>query len=179
MKKIDKDSYYLNIARAVAEKSNCRVVAFGCLIVKDDQIISTGYTGSPRKTKDCIDLGFCIRRRNNIESGRGYEICRSVHAEMNAIINAARSGVSLLNGDMYMHTSRKDEDGLTPTKAYPCLLCKKMIINAGLKRFIGSNPDGTFSVYQVEDWVRDWQDLEDLTQDREQYKTEYKAGHKS
>ena len=99
-KKIKKDDYYLKIAEAVSTKCTCLMVNFGCIIVKDDQIISTGYVGAPRKTMDCIELGYCIRRKKNIESGKGYEMCRSVHAEMNAIINAARAGVSLLDGDM-------------------------------------------------------------------------------
>ena len=107
IQKIDKDNYYMKIAEAVAIKSNCLCIAFGCLIVKDDQIISTGYVGAPRKTKDCIDWGFCIRRKKNIKSGTGYEMCRSVHAEMNAIINAARSGVSLLGGDMFLHAAKR------------------------------------------------------------------------
>jgi dCMP deaminase len=172
-KKLTKEEYYLGIAKAVAMKSNCRNVAFGALIVRDDQIISTGYVGSPRKTKDCIDLGFCIRRENNIESGRGYEMCRSVHSEMNCIINAARAGVSLLDGTMYLYTAKREESGLVEVKAYPCLLCKKMIINAGLKKFIGNNPDGSISTYIVDDWVREWQVMDDITKDPEQYKVEY------
>ena len=173
IKKINKDEYYLSIAQAVAKKSNCLCASFGCVIVKDDQIISTGYVGAPRKTKDCIELGFCIRRRKNIKSGTGYEMCRSVHAEMNAIINAARAGVSLLNGDMYVYTAKKTENGLIPIKAYPCLLCKKMIINAGIIRLIGNNLDDGLSVYNVANWVKDWQNLEDITQDKDKYKCEY------
>ncbi len=171
--KIKKDEYYLNIAKAVAMKSNCLCVAFGCVIVKDDQIISTGYVGSPRKTKDCIELGFCIRRKNNIKSGTGYEMCRSVHAEMNALINAGRAGVSFLDGDMYLYTSKRSGEWLIPIKSYPCLLCKKMIINAGIKRFIGNNPNNELSEYSVGDWVNEWKDLEDITQDKDKYKCEY------
>jgi len=172
-KKIDKDNYYLNIAQTVAQKSNCLCVAFGCVIVKDDQIISTGYVGAPRKTKDCMELGFCIRRKKNIESGKGYEMCRSVHAEMNAIINAGRAGVSFLGGDMYLHTSKKTENGFIPVKSYPCLLCKKMIINAGINRFIGNNEKNGLSIYNIADWVKDWQKIEDITQDKDKYKCEY------
>jgi len=171
--KIPKEEYYMNISQAVAQKSNCRNVAFGCIIEKNDQIISTGYVGAPRKTKDCIDLGFCIRRKNNIPSGRGYEMCRSLHAEMNAIINAARAGVSVLEGNMYLYTAKREGSQLVPVKAYPCLLCKKMIINAGLARFIGSNPDETLSVYQVSEWVKEWQELDDLTKDSEKYEVNY------
>jgi dCMP deaminase len=171
--KITKDQYYLNIAKTVAEKSSCLNVEIGCVIEKADQIIATGYVGAPRKTKDCMELGFCIRRRNNIESGRGYEICRSVHAEMNAIINAARAGVSLLDGNMYLYAGKRSGNGLEAVKAYPCLLCKKMIINAGIRRFVGNNPDDSLSVYSVPDWIKAWQELDDLTQDKEMYKVEY------
>ncbi len=174
-KKIDKDNYYMRIAETVAIKSNCLCIAFGCIIVKDDQIVSTGYVGAPRKTQDCIDLGFCIRRKKNVKSGTGYEMCRSVHAEMNAIINAARAGVSLLGGDMFLFTARKSDDGkLKPVKAYPCLLCKKIIINAGVNRFIGNNEDEGLSVYSIKDWVKNWQKIEDISQDEEQYKIDYK-----
>ena len=172
-KRLSKDEYYLNIAREVSLRSTCLMISFGCLIVKDDQIISTGYVGAPRKTKDCLDLGFCIRRKNNIESGKGYEMCRSVHAEMNAIINAARAGVSLLGGDMYLYTAKNEENGYSPVSAYPCLLCKKMIINAGIRNFIGNDKDGGISRYKVEDWVADWKKLDDITKDVKQYKVNY------
>ena len=109
MTKLTKDQYYLNIAKTVAEKSTCLNVEIGCVIEKADQIIATGYVGAPRKTKDCVDLGFCIRRKNNIESGRGYEMCRSVHAEMNALINAARAGVSVLDGNMYVYAGKRTD----------------------------------------------------------------------
>ncbi len=172
--KIDKDNYYMKIAETVAIKSSCLCITFGCIIVKDDQIISTGYVGAPRKTMDCIDLGFCIRRKKNVKSGTGYEMCRSVHAEMNAIINAARAGVSLLGGDMFLYTAKRvDGDKTVPVKAYPCLLCKKMIINAGLNRFVGNNEDGTLSTYFIGDWVKNWQEIEDISQDEEQYKIDY------
>lgn len=164
----------MKIAEAVAIKSTCLCVAYGCIIVKDDQIISTGYVGAPRKTQDCTELGFCIRRKKNVESGTGYEMCRSVHAETNALLNAARAGVSLLGGDIFLYTAKKTDDGkLMPVKAYPCLLCKKMIINAGINRFIGNNKDGTLSDYFIKDWVNDWQNIEDISQDKEQYKVDY------
>jgi len=173
IKKIPKDEYYLKIAEAVAVKSNCLSVAFGCIIVKDDQIISTGYVGAPRKTMDCMELGYCIRRKRQVKSGTGYEMCRSVHSEMNAIINAARAGVSLLGGDMFLFTAKREGDGLVKVNAYPCILCKKMIINAGINRFIGNDADGNLKIYQISDWVKDWQTLEDLTGDKDQYSTDY------
>jgi len=171
--KMPKDEYYLKIAETVAIKSTCLSVSFGCIIVKSDQIISTGYVGSPRKTMDCIELGYCIRRKNNVKSGTGYEMCRSVHSEMNAIINAARSGTSLLDGDMYLFTAKRDGESLVKINAYPCLLCKKMIINAGINRFIGNDIQGKPVIYMVSDWIKDWQQLEDITQDKEQYYIDY------
>ncbi len=169
----DKDTYYWLIARTVATRSTCRTVEHGAIIVRNDQIIATGYVGAPRGVKDCLDLGFCIRRQKNVPSGSNYEMCRSAHAEMNAIINAARAGVSLLGGDLYLYSSRKTENRDVLIDAYPCLLCKKMIINAGLRRVIGNSKNGTLRSYFVSDWVEDWKTLEDLTQDKERYD----AGH--
>ena len=94
-----KDHYYLGIAKEVASRSTCWRRAIGAIIVRDDQIISTGYVGAPRKTKDSLEHGFCLRDKLGIPHGQRYELCRSVHAEQNAIINAARAGVSLLGGD--------------------------------------------------------------------------------
>ena len=172
-KRLSKDEYYLNIAREVSLRSTCLMISFGCVIVKDDQIISTGYVGAPRKTKDCLELEFCIRRKNNIESGKGYEMCRSVHAEMNAIINAARSGASLLGGDMYLYTAKNEEKGYSLVNSYPCLLCKKMIINAGIKNFIGNNEKGKICRYEIDNWVKEWKKLDDITKDINQYKVNY------
>ena len=93
---------------------------------------------------------------------------------MNAIINAARAGVSLLNGDMFLYTAKKTNDGkLVPIKSYPCLLCKKMIINAGINRFVGNNENEGLSIYYIQDWVKNWQKIEDISQDKEQYKIDY------
>jgi dCMP deaminase len=172
-KKISKDEYYLKIAQTVGIKSNCLMVGHGAIIVKDDQIISTGYVGSPRKTLDCAKLGYCIRRKKQVKSGKGYEICRSVHAEMNAIINAARAGVSLLGADMFLSASKRQADDFKLVNAYPCILCKKMIINAGISRFVGNNEEGEIKVYQVSDWVKDWETLEDLENDKDQYFVDY------
>ena len=99
-----KDEYYLNIAKEIGDRSTCFRHKMGVVVLKDDQIIATGYIGAPRKTKDCLERGECLRDKLKIPHGTRYEICRSVHAEQNAIINAARAGVSLLGGDMYMHS---------------------------------------------------------------------------
>jgi len=165
-KRISKDEYYLGIAREVSRRSTCWRRSIGALIVRDDQIISTGYVGAPRKTKDSFQHGVCLRDKLNIPHGQRYELCRSVHAEQNAIINAARAGVSLLGGDMYIFGS--DYRTKKPINAFPCFICKKMIINAGLNRVICSTADGQFKIFKVEDWVKEWQ-KEDIIDDKHQY----------
>ena len=90
MERISKENYYLDIAQTVAERSTCLRRKFGAIIVKDDVIVSTGYNGAPRGRKNCNEINFCIREKLNIPRGERYEMCRSVHAEANAIIAAAR-----------------------------------------------------------------------------------------
>ena len=165
-KKISKDEYYLNIAKEVAKRSTCFRRLIGAIIIRGDQIISTGYAGAPRKTKDSFEHGFCLRDKLKIPHGQRYELCRSVHAEQNAIINAARAGVSLFGGDMYIYGSVHGKD--KPIDALPCFICKKMIINAGLNRIICSTEDGGMNISLVSDWVRDWQER-DILDDKHQY----------
>ena len=161
-----KDLYYLGIAKEVSTRSTCFRRAIGAIIVRDDQIVSTGYVGSPRKTKDSLEHGFCLRDKLGIPHGQRYELCRSVHAEQNAIINAARAGVSLLGGDMYIYGSATDSAG--PINAFPCYICKKMLVNCGLRRVVCSMADGGLMIFQVEDWIRDWQER-DILDDERQY----------
>lgn len=169
-----KDRYYLNIAKEVSRRSTCLKVLIGAIIVRDDQIIATGYVGAPRKTKSSLEHGFCLRQMLGIPSGAQYELCRSVHAEQNAIINAARAGVSLLNGDMFIYGEKRD-DLISQSRekgkllnAYPCFICKKMIINSGLKRVVCSTEDGKFRIFSVDKWVKEWQ-LTDIIEDKYQY----------
>ncbi len=166
LKRISKNQYYLGIAKEVAQRSTCFRRSLGAIIIRDDQIISTGYAGAPRKTKDSLEHGFCLRDKLNIPHGHRYELCRSVHAEQNAIINAARAGVSLLGGDMYIYGRdvRKDE----PIDAFPCFICKKMIINAGLNRVVCSTEDGKMKIFKVSEWAKDWQ-VGDILDDSHQY----------
>jgi dCMP deaminase len=161
-----KDLYYLGIAREVSNRSTCFRRAIGAIIVRDDQIISTGYVGSPRKTKDSLEHGFCLRDKLGIPHGQRYELCRSVHAEQNAIINAARAGVSLLGGDMFIYGSDPATD--QPISAFPCYICKKMLVNCGLKRVVCSTTDGGLQIFHVDDWIRDWQER-DILDDEKQY----------
>jgi dCMP deaminase len=161
-----KDQYYLGIAKEVSNRSTCFRRSIGAIIVRDDQIISTGYVGAPRKTRDSLEHGFCLRDRMGIPHGQRYELCRSVHAEQNAIINAARAGVGLLGGDMYIFGSAPG--GTAAIDAFPCYICKKMLINAGLDRIVCSTADGGAMVFRVEDWIRDWQER-DILDDEHQY----------
>jgi len=164
--RISKEEYYLGIAREVARRSTCFRRSIGAIIVRNDQIISTGYVGAPRKTKDSLEHGFCLRDKLGIPHGQRYELCRSVHAEQNAIINAARAGVSLLGGDIYIYgTSMNSDEAIN---AFPCFICKKMIINAGLDRIICSTADKKFMIFRVEDWIQDWR-KGDILDDRQQY----------
>jgi dCMP deaminase len=161
-----KDQYYLDIAKQVAERSTCFRAKGGSIIVKGDQIISAGYIGAPRKTKDCFERGNCLRDELKIPHGQRYELCRSVHAEMNAIINAARSGASLFGGDLYLHTRDRNDKVVTTT---PCFFCKRMIINAGIDRVICSadSKEG-LNIFKVTDWVKEWQE-KDIIDDKQQY----------
>lgn len=165
-KRISKEQYYLGIAEEVARRSTCFRRSLGAIIIRDDQIISTGYVGAPRKTKDSLEHGTCLRDKLNIPHGQRYELCRSVHAEQNAIINAARAGVSLLGGDMYIYGSTAGK--FQPIDAFPCFICKKMIINAGLNRVVCSTADGKMKVFRVSDWVKEWREG-DIIDDSHQY----------
>lgn len=168
----NKEKYYLNIAREISIRSTCMVLQVGAILVKDDQIIATGYNGAPRKTMDCQERGECLRRKLNIPSGHRYELCRSMHGEMNAIINAARAGVSLLESDMYIYAKRVWQKEEQETNAYPCFICKKMIINSGIKRVIGCSTKGDLRIFNVTDWVGDWQER-DMLDDMDEHKNNY------
>ena len=164
-----KENYYLNIAEVVSSRSTCLKVLIGSIIVKDDQIIATGYAGAPRNTQSSAEHGFCLRERLKIPSGTQYELCRSVHAEQNAIINAARAGVSLLGGDIFIFGQHRKNGDIFD--AFPCFICKKMIINAGLNRVITSinEPDPEpYKIFSVEGWIAEWQ-KQDIIEDKLKY----------
>lgn len=164
--RLSKDEYYLNIAKEVSTRSTCLKVLIGAIIVREDQIVATGYVGAPRGTKSSLDWGFCLRKKLGVPSGTQYELCRSVHAEQNAIINAARAGVSVLGGDMFIYGEMRDTKEII--NAFPCFICKKMIINAGLKRVIASTKEGDYKIFFVDDWVKEWQ-KQDIIEDKYKY----------
>lgn len=165
MTRPDKQKYYLGIAKKIGERSTCFRNKLGAIIVRNEQIVATGYVGACRKTKDCLERKECLRDKLKIKHGEHYEICRSVHAEQNAIINAARSGVSILGGEMYLSGTKANGEKID---TFPCYICKKMIINAGLKKMICSTKDGGYEVFSIEDWVKDWQER-DLLDDQKKY----------
>lgn len=146
----NKINYYLNIAKEVSTRSTCLRRKYGAVLIKNDIIIATGYNGSPRGTKNCIDLGECRREKLNIPRGQCYEMCRSIHAEQNCIINASRN--DMIDSDLYLYGM----DVSTNKIVYDldsCQLCKKMIINAGIKRVIFARPDNNYEIKNVSEWV--------------------------
>lgn len=148
MNRISKIEYYLNIAEAVAQRGTCLRRKFGAVIVKDDRIVSTGYVGAPRGRKNCCDLGTCFRMENNIPSGTRYELCRSVHAEMNAIINASKE--ELEGGVLYL--VGVEPDGTYTPNADCCSMCKRVIINAGIRYVIIATDNGHKRI-DVTSWI--------------------------
>jgi dCMP deaminase len=147
-----KSQYYVDIARAVAMRSTCLRRRFGAVIVKNDQIISTGYNGAPRQTSNCVDLGYCYRQERNIPAGQNYELCRAVHAEMNAVIHASR--LDMVGADLYL-VGIEVESGELASQIVPCLLCKRVIINAGILRVVLPEKSGGFKYVDVDDWTVD------------------------
>ena len=133
MNRISKENYYLNIAQTVLERATCRRRVYGAIIVKNDEIISTGYVGAPRGRQNCCDLGYCTREKLNVPRGERYELCRSVHAEMNAIISAARRDT--LGSTLYL-AGREAKTGELLHDATSCPMCRRMIINAGIWAYV-------------------------------------------
>ena len=151
MGRIDKENYYLDIAETVLERSTCSRKHYGAIIVRNDEIIATGYNGAPRGRINCTDLGYCLRQKLGIPSGQRYELCRSVHAEANAIISAARK--ETLGGTLYL-VGRDVESGKLHPDPQPCAMCRKLILNAGLSKVVMRNTETQYTVAHVEDWIR-------------------------
>ncbi len=150
MSRVSKHNYYLDIAQTVAERSTCLRKMYGAIIVKDDVIVSTGYNGAPRGRKNCNDLDFCMRDKLKIPRGERYELCRSVHAEANAIIAAARE--RMLGATIYMVCISPD-DGSVVGGTSSCMMCKRQIINAGIVTVIVRDTKEEYRVIDVNDWI--------------------------
>lgn len=156
MSRRDKQNYYLDIAQTVAERGTCLRRNYGAIIVKNDEIISTGYVGAPRGRKNCSDLGYCIRQEMNIPRGERYEMCRSVHAEANAIISASRN--ELIDSTLYLVGMEKSTGEIVRDSCC-CAMCKRMVINAGIKNVVIRDTEDEFRVIEVKSWVDDDESL--------------------
>ena len=150
MERRDKINYYLDLADVVSKRGTCLRRLYGAVIVKDDEVIATGYVGAPRGRKNCSDLGVCIRQKMNIPRGERYELCRSVHAEANAIISASRR--DMVGGTLYL-VGRNAQTGEILSDATSCPMCRRHIINAGLERVVIRQTPEKFEVVRVQDWV--------------------------
>jgi len=158
--RVDKHNYYLDIAETVLGRGTCLRRNYGAIIVSNDEIISTGYSGAPRGRENCIDIGFCQREKLGIPRGERYEMCRSVHSEANCIISAPRS--EMLGGTMYL-VGREMVSGELVENASSCAMCKRLIINAGISRVIIRNSKTEYSEIDTDEWIENDDSLQDIT----------------
>lgn len=150
MQRRDKINYYLDISQTVAERGTCLRRNFGAIIVREDEIIATGYNGAPRGRKNCSDLGCCTREKLNVPKGQRYELCRSVHAEANCIISAPRN--MMIGATLYL-AGLNAKTGELDGQVEPCSMCKRQIINAGIKEVIIRSGKDEYKVLNVDDWI--------------------------
>jgi len=146
----DKQNYYLDIADSVLERSTCLRRKYGAIIVRNDEIISTGYNGAPRGRKNCSDIGGCTREVLKIPSGERYELCRSVHAEANAIISASRR--DMIGSTIYLVGRDARTNDLLPD-ANSCSMCKRQIINAGIEKVVIRLTPTDYKTILVNEWI--------------------------
>ena len=156
MERISKENYYLDIAETVLERATCLRRVYGAIIVKNDEIISTGYNGAPRGRKNCVDMGFCTREAMQVPRGQRYELCRSVHAEANAIISASRR--DMVGSTLYL-VGKDAQSGELLGDATSCAMCRRQVINAGISRVIIRRTETEFQVVDVNDWVHQEDDV--------------------
>jgi dCMP deaminase len=156
MGRISKENYYLDIAETVLERATCLRRVYGAIIVKNDEIISTGYNGAPRGRKNCVDMGFCTREAMQVPRGERYELCRSVHAEANAIISASRR--DMVGSTLYL-VGRDGRTGQLLGDATSCAMCRRQVINAGISKVVIRKTDTEFEVVDVQDWVQQEDDV--------------------
>jgi dCMP deaminase len=167
-KRPPKDEYYLEIAKAVAQRSPCIRRKYGAVIVKNDAIVSTGYNGPARKVINCFEVG-CIKDLQNLPHGMAYEDCPGVHAEENAVVNAARNGSNVLGGILYIAGIDREEKLVEAT---PCLRCRRILINAGIEKVVIRKEDGGIKYINTQEWVSEDTKtyLEKLTRIKEEIK---------
>ena len=152
MERVSKINYYLDIAKTVSQRSTCLRRRFGAIIVKNDAIVSTGYNGAPRGRQNCNDIGTCMRDKLGIPRGERYELCRSIHAEANAIISASRE--QMLGSTLYLCCTDPNT-GEVVGGMNCCMMCKRQVINAGISKVIIRNNDLEYTEINVEDWITD------------------------
>lgn len=150
MDRKDKNNYYLDIADTVLIRGTCLRRNYGAIIVKNDEIISSGYTGAPRGRKNCSDIKKCQREEMKVPRGTHYELCRSVHSEANAIISASRR--DMLGSTLYL-VGRDAKTNKIVINANPCAMCKRMIINAGINSVIIRDSDVKYREIDVSSWI--------------------------
>ena len=150
MERVSKPNYYLDIAETVAKRATCLRRKFGAIIVKNDSIVSTGYNGAPRGRKNCTNLGVCVRDTLNIPRGERYEMCRSVHAEANAIIAASRE--EMIDATLYL-AGLNAQTGELEESIDSCMMCKRMIINSGISTVVFRMNAEEYKVVRVRDWI--------------------------
>ena len=158
MERRDKINYYLDLAEIVSQRTTCLRRRYGAVIVKNDEVISTGYVGAPRGRKNCTDLGYCIRTELQIPRGERYELCRSVHAEANAIISASRD--KMIDATLYL-TGVEVADGSYVSNSCCCSMCKRMVINAGISEVVIRNTKDEYTVVPVREWIYKDDSLDD------------------
>lgn len=157
MERVDKDNYYLDIAETVTERGTCLRRNYGAIIVKNDEIVSTGYSGAPRGRKNCCNIGVCVREKLDIPRGQRYELCRSVHAEANAIISASRD--EMINASIYL-VGKDAATGEYVKNASSCAMCKRLIINAGIKKIFIRDTKSDYRIINTEEWITNDESLE-------------------
>jgi dCMP deaminase len=156
MERRDKHNYYLDLAEIVSQRSTCLRRRYGAVIVKNDEVISTGYVGAPRGRKNCSDIGECIRQKMQVPRGERYELCRSVHAEMNAIISASRD--KMIGSALYL-VGIEVSDGSYIENATSCSMCKRAVINAGIETVYIRDDKDHFRTVPVLDWIENDESL--------------------
>lgn len=156
MDRIDKHNYYLDICETILERGTCIRRNFAAIIVKNDEIMSTGYSGAPRGRVNCTDLGFCKREELKVPRGTRYELCRSVHAEQNAVISARRQ--DMIGATLYL-VGKEVSTGDFVENASPCSLCKRFIINSGISRVIIRDTKNEFRIVDVDYWIENDESL--------------------
>ena len=159
MSRRDKTNYYLDLADVVSKRGTCLRRNYGAVIVKNDEVISTGYVGAPRGRKNCSDMGVCIRQKLDIPRGERYELCRSVHAEANAIISAERE--KMIGSTLYL-SGREVATGELIANSCCCSMCKRMVINAGIQKVIVRDTETDFREIDVQDWIENDESVEGI-----------------